>query len=86
MGGGTSNDDILCQGQNTESVWEEGIEVVAFGFPGLHLNCVGVAMFRVQTPFGLLEMSDGAGTRVSGCKSLLHVYNHSASRYSPLME
>ena len=57
-----SNDDILCQGQNKESVWEEGIEVVAFGFSGLHLDCVVVALFRIQMPFGLMEISDGAGT------------------------
>ena len=48
--------------EDEENVWEEGIEVVAFGFSALHLDCVVVALCRVQMPFGLLEMSDGGGT------------------------
>ncbi len=86
MEGETSNDDILCQEQNKENVWEEGIEVVAFGYSGLHLNCAVVALFRVQMLFSLMEISDGGGTGVIECKSPLHAHSRFPLPFSPLME
>ena len=35
---------------------------MAFGFSALHLDCMVVVMFRIQMPFGLMEMRDGAET------------------------